>query len=193
MYLLAGCAGITGLTEEESKWWTGLTYLVGSIFFMLMSLMALWMWKNEHYGLGLISEINVERTEEPKEILSMHEEYGCGRSSATQMPWLWMYLINASASILDVGLAIAFKGSTNHSGNIANRVLSSILNFSLSHGILLLGSVVHHVPRAAPHSWLLIYMRLVLLFYTINSWWSVINEIDGIPCSSTGTNYTDSF
>ena len=103
----------------------------------------------------------------------MHEEYGCGRSSTSQMPWLWMYLINATASVLDVAMAWQY----HHANSTPNRVLSSILNFGLSHGILLLGSVVHHVPKAAPHSWLLIYMRMVLLFYTINSWWSVVNEI----------------
>ena len=38
---------------------------------------------------------------------------------------------------------------------------------------MLLGSVVHHTPTAAPHNWLLRYMRVVLFVYTINSWSNV--------------------
>ena len=53
------------------------------------------------------------------------------------------------------------------------RILASVLNFALSHGVVALGSVIHHVPTAAPHSWLLRYMRAVLLLYTANSWLAV--------------------
>ena len=58
-----------------------------------------------------------------------------------------------------------------------HRILGSTLNFALSHGILMLGSVIHHIPTAAPHSWLLMYMRGVLLFYSANSWLGVYGDI----------------
>ena len=133
---------------------------------MFGGLCALWMWKSEHYGLGLISDINVSRPDagvnveelkkqndeelkkreltkkvgksaastsalsstslhgeaalelskiseeqilllpmEPEEfVVSMHAQYGCGRSSVYQLPFLWMYLLNATASVLDIAL-----------------------------------------------------------------------------------------
>ena len=43
---------------------------------------------------------------EGEEVLSMHAQYGCGRSSAWQMPWLVMYILMATASVLDVALAL---------------------------------------------------------------------------------------
>ena len=52
---------------------------------------------------------------------------------------------------------------------------------ALSHGVLLLASVVHHVPTVAPHKQLLIYMRIVLFFYTANSWFEVYGHVWDAP------------
>ena len=73
-----------------------------------------------------------------------------------------------------------------HTIGDAQRILASVLNFALSHGVVALGSVIHHVPTAAPHSWLLRYMRVILLVYTINSWANVfilLSKIDQIDQS----------
>ena len=70
-------------------------------------------------------------------------------------------------------MALSLQPWMLHQTGDYHRIVSALLNFGLSHGIVLLGSVVHHVPTAAPHSWLLRYMRLVLLVYTINSWSNV--------------------
>ena len=50
------------------------------------------------------------------------------------------------------------------------------INFMMSHGVLLLASVVHHVPTASPHKQLLIFMRFVLVLYTANSWFEVLTN-----------------
>ena len=42
-------------------WYIDLPYFIGSVSFMFGGLFSLWMWKSEHYGLGLISDINVSR------------------------------------------------------------------------------------------------------------------------------------
>ena len=121
---------------------------------------------------GCASEINVSRIEggEHEKVLSMQAQYGCGKSSASQLPWLAMYILNASASSLDISLSIQQRGDVH-------RIFASALNFALSHGILFLGSVIHHVPTAAPHSWLLLYMCGVLLFYSANSCLGVYGDI----------------
>lgn len=184
LFLLAATCGIAAV--EDSKWWVDFPYLLGSIFFMFGALLALWMWKGEHYGLGLVSEINIVRKKDPKDfVLTTQAQYGCGRSSVSQLPWLWLYIINSSASVLDVALAVqeiqhhgSISGDEKQSDSVlTNRMFTALLNFFLSHGILLLGSVVHHVPTARPHNWLLIYMRILLFFYTLNSWYSVALHI----------------
>merc|ERR1712241_614495 len=75
-----------GLDYDQNNWLVNFPYLIGSLAFWFGSYFSLWMWKNEQYGLGLISEINLgERTVEPetegKFVLNMHSQYGCGRSS----------------------------------------------------------------------------------------------------------------
>ena len=189
LFLVAGLAGAAGATGAAEQWAVNFTYLVGSLLFMAGSLVALWMWKGEHYGLGLVSELNISRDEsaaakrdgggggddepDPEQfVLSMQAQYGCGRSSAYQLPWLWLYLFNAAASVLDTALAFEQDNARD-----VHRVVASVLNFFLSHGILMLGSVLHHIPTAAPHNYLLMYMRAILLVYTINAWYGVYSEI----------------
>jgi len=164
-WIAASC----GLFEvENAKWYVDFPYLVGSIAFGLGSFCALWMWKNEHYGLGLISEINIEREDNREQELDVLEEYGCGRSSIYQIPWLFMYILNSSAS----AMLVAYGFQTDD----FDKALNGILQFMLCHGILLLGSVIHHIPTARPHNWLLIYMRFVMLVYTADLWLKVFRE-----------------
>lgn len=72
-WIAASC----GLFEvENAKWYVDFPYLIGSIAFGMGSFCALWMWKNEYYGLGLISEINIEREDNREKELDVLEEYG---------------------------------------------------------------------------------------------------------------------
>jgi len=174
LFLLAATSGSIDLAGSISLApLVDLLYFLGSVSFGVGSLFGLWMWKCEQYGLAMIPQINLGlRMSEPdSHVISMHAQYGCGRSSASQLPWLFLYMINASASVADVGLATR-KHLWNQESDI-HRVIEGFLNFALSHGILMLGSVVHHVPTAAPHSWLLKYMRCVMLLYTANSCYNI--------------------
>eukprot|EP00746_Dinoflagellata_sp_MGD_P089880 gnl/MRDRNA2_/MRDRNA2_35460_c0_seq1.p1 gnl/MRDRNA2_/MRDRNA2_35460_c0~~gnl/MRDRNA2_/MRDRNA2_35460_c0_seq1.p1 ORF type:complete len:403 (+),score=72.20 gnl/MRDRNA2_/MRDRNA2_35460_c0_seq1:70-1278(+) len=168
--LLGSVVGACSVTHELEIWLVDLSYLIGSFAFWVGSTAALWMWKCENYGLGAMPEMNTpgDRFRElPEAMENMHAQYGCGRATGWQMPFLTMYLVNASASVLDIGLALYQEHESKESA--FHRTLEALLNFGLSHGVMLLGSVVHHIPTAAPHKWLLIYMRIVLFFYTINS------------------------
>lgn len=79
-----------------------------------------------------------------------------------------MYIFNSSAS----AMLVAYGFQTDDFDN----ALNGILQFMLCHGILLLGSVIHHIPTARPHNWLLIYMRFVMLIYTADLWLKVFRE-----------------
>ena len=174
LFLMAATMGSAAIAP--SRWLVDLPYCIGSAAFGTGSLFGLWMWKCEQYGLALIPQINLGlRTNEPDEqTLSMHAQYGCGRSSASQLPWLALYMINASTSVAGIGLVLCAHLWKYEEGiESYHQVAEAFLNFALSHGILLLGSVVHHVPTARPHSWLLLYMRGVLLLYTANSGFNV--------------------
>ena len=168
--------------EECEHWLVDGVYLLGSILFLFGALIALWMWKCEQFGLGLMPELNEHDIESLSVIYDRNKrvddlaQYGCGRSSMSQLPWLILYILNATASVIDTALALqplrwSQPGSTS-------RITTALLNFLLSHGVLFLASVVHHIPTAAPHNWLLRYMRAVLLLYTINAWANVGGELD---------------
>ena len=103
-----------------------------------------------------------------------------GRSSAWQWPWLFLYTINSSSSVVDICLTVTV-GETGDTV-FAHRVVESWLNLMLSHGVLMLASIVHHIPTVAPHSWLLIYMRGVLLVYCFNSILGVAMTVKGYDC-----------
>ncbi|KAH8069758.1 hypothetical protein JL721_5647 [Aureococcus anophagefferens] len=133
LFLFAAASGSIPAAEPD-LWLVDFTYLVGSISFMFGGVIALSMWKNEHYGLGLIKDLNaVHRDDvapgegpEPEEfVLSMQSQYGCGRSSTSQLPWLLMYILNASVSVVNVGLDVVEKRA-------AFVVASSCINFLLS-------------------------------------------------------------
>ena len=201
LFLTAGVAGSLGLQDDDLEFWlVDFTYLVGSVAFLVGSHCGLWLWKDERFGLGLISELNVgaRKYEPEKFVLSMQAQYGCGRSSVSQIPFLTMYLINATASAIQVGLAALVNdgGSGRGSGGSAvsdlHKILDALLSFALSHGVMLLASVVHHVPTAAPHSWLLIYCRIVLFFMCINNWLGVFHDIDlAIDMHNAGAGLTN--
>jgi hypothetical protein len=82
LFLFAATCGTAGL--KPSKWLIDLTYLVGSILFLIGSSILLFLWKSESYGLGFIKELNVVRskdTEKQRKILESQSQYGCGRSN----------------------------------------------------------------------------------------------------------------
>ena len=181
LFLLAALTGAIGVDKALAHWLVDLSYLAGSLAFLGGSVAGLWMWKGEQYGLALVPEINYaddSRYVEPAEY-AVHQEqlaqYGCGKSSAHQLPWLIVYLLNAPASVVDVALSL----QPDELGQVGwtHKIIESVLNFGLSHGIVALGSVVHHVPTKAPHSWLLRFMRVVLLVYTANSWLNVVQRV----------------
>ena len=178
LFLLAASSGAVLLdgNEQLRHWFVDFAYLAGSLSFAAASVAGVWMWKGEQYGLALVPEINLATDMAASSEYTIHQaqlaQYGCGRSSGYQIPWLILYLVNASASVIAVALALNCSGSVHE-------VAESLLNFALSHGIVALGSVVHHVPTAAPHSWLIWYMRLLLMLYTLNSWAKIGRQVAG--------------
>jgi hypothetical protein len=182
-YTLAGFSMVVKVEGTQSvDWLVNVPYLLGSAGFMVGALFTMWLWKGEQYGLGFMPEMNnVQHRDEPSDfVLSVHAEYGCGRASPWQLPFLTMYLFNATGSVLLVGMALFWPQV-----GLAYELFESVLNFLLSHGVMLLGSVVHHVPSARPHNWLLVYMRGVLILYTLNTWINVFRHVQEFHMSSS--------
>lgn len=181
LFLVAATTGInTGLSKAITMWVVDFPYLVGSVCYLIGSIISLWMWKDEQYGLSKLPEINLgPRIKEPVEaVISMHEQYGCGRSKASQLPFLALYVANSIAAVMLLSISLAHKApfeSTHHFYN--SRVMDNMLNFSLSHSILLLGSVIHHTPTARPHNYILISARVIVFFMTVLSWARVYDHI----------------
>eukprot|EP00933_Yihiella_yeosuensis_P019862 TRINITY_DN1601_c0_g5_i1.p1 TRINITY_DN1601_c0_g5~~TRINITY_DN1601_c0_g5_i1.p1 ORF type:complete len:407 (-),score=57.77 TRINITY_DN1601_c0_g5_i1:274-1494(-) len=178
-FLIAGVALFGKVDESQTKWVVDLPYLLGSAAFMIGALCTMWLWKCEQFGLGFIPEMNIRfEREEPQEfVLDMHAEYGCGRASAWQLPFLTMYLVSCCASVVNIGIVIFLPVAIQNQKDLGFQLLEASLNFALSHGVMLLGSIVHHVPTARPHNWLLIYMRVVLALYSLNSWINVFQHL----------------
>ncbi|CAE7370186.1 unnamed protein product [Symbiodinium natans] len=176
-FLEPGVVGLFSPSHEVYYWLIDFVYLVGSVAFFAAAVFLMWMWKNEQYGLGRMPELNSFMRPErlPTNLLDFHAEYGCGKSDAWQIPWLLLYGFNASLSVIDIAIVIFVPIESEE--NSYQRVLQALLNFMLSHGVLFLGSVLHHVPTKRPFSWLVIYMRFVLSLYTLHSAWSVWKEV----------------
>lgn len=105
----------------------------------------------------------------------MHAEYGCGKSEDSQMVWLFIYVLNAAASAVLLSLLLSnvfvtsitslcvwsacVASSAAHRGVTLvcdgrwsmNDITGASVGLIISHGILVLASVIHHVPTAAPH------------------------------------------
>lgn len=159
-------------SEQTSFWVICCTYFVGSSLYWVGSFLALLLWKDEQFGLTAAPELNTgERRQEPlHEEVAMHRQYGCGPADKWQLPWLMLYLINASASVLNVGFTLLYHTGSEPHLDFLQDMLQSSLMFCLSHGIMLLGSVIHHTPTARPFNWLLNFMRVLLLFICVNAW-----------------------
>ena len=63
---------------------------------------------------------------------------------------------------------------------IVTTAAGSFIGLFLNHGVLALGSILHHVPTANPHRWLLWCMRIIILTSTINSWLEVDVLIEAV-------------
>lgn len=184
LFLVAGIGYIVGATDhgtwstENSFWAICFTYFVGSAMYWIGSFLSLWLWKNEQFGLSKAPEMNTgERMKEPSEDeQAMQRQYGCGKSDTGQLPWLLMYLVNATASVLNVGFVALYERSGSQL-DYSHALAEGIFNFFLSHGIMLLGSVIHHTPTVKPFNWLLIYMRILLLCITANGWVNVVKNV----------------
>jgi len=61
MFLLAATCGFAGVTYANYQWLVNFPYVIGSFSFLFGSMTALFLWKSENYGLGLLSELNVKR------------------------------------------------------------------------------------------------------------------------------------
>ena len=137
-----------------------------------------WLWKGERYGLGLLRELNAVHRDDaqnsfsadPEDVLDMQAQYGCGRATGSQLPWLFLYVLNACASVVGFGLAVVLHEDVH-------RISTSIINFALSHGVILLASVIHHVPTKRPHSCLLKFLRILLLASCMNEIYGAYLEV----------------
>lgn len=76
--------------------------------------------------------------------------------------------MSAAASVVQASMVIIL---TNERDWVI--VSKALFNFALSHGVLILASVVHHIPTAQPHRCLLIFMRVVLTGLMVISWMEV--------------------
>lgn len=168
-FLVPGIVGGLSPSPVVYYWCVDFIYFLGSLSFLLASVCQLWKWKNEQYALGHPEELQSVASPGPSH---QDVEYDCQVTS--QIPWLLLYKINASLSVVDIAVSTSLPIGDE---TWLKRSLQALLNFMLCHGVILLGSVIHHAPTKRPYTWLLAYLRLVLLLYTIDSAWSVWQEV----------------
>jgi hypothetical protein len=83
-FLAAGIVGIFQSSDyDTNRWGVDFMYLLGSALFLFGGLFALWLWKCEDFGLGLLSEMNVKAKPNVDTILKAQEQFGCGKSHWT--------------------------------------------------------------------------------------------------------------
>jgi len=163
-FTIAGLAGGFPNLSEMALSCINLIYFLGSFFFFVGGMVGLWMWKNESFGLAWVYSMNTcaDQVEVDDAMLEMQSEYGCGKASSWQLPFIFLYMLNAAGSAVNFSLRVT-PGCLETSIPLLTTVS---LHFMLSHGVLLLTSVVHHIPTARPFNWLIIYMRSFTCLYS---------------------------
>eukprot|EP00929_Paragymnodinium_shiwhaense_P102147 TRINITY_DN65333_c0_g1_i1.p1 TRINITY_DN65333_c0_g1~~TRINITY_DN65333_c0_g1_i1.p1 ORF type:complete len:353 (-),score=7.62 TRINITY_DN65333_c0_g1_i1:414-1472(-) len=124
LFLVASSFGAAGMPAESEWWCFHLPFLVGSALFGIGGQVSLWMWKCEQYGLMFAPGINKDRYANPEELVSLQEDYGFGRPSTWQVLWVTIYALNASASLIDIGIILAAPRFRNLDGSLCSMQLS---------------------------------------------------------------------
>eukprot|EP00929_Paragymnodinium_shiwhaense_P097186 TRINITY_DN58938_c0_g1_i1.p1 TRINITY_DN58938_c0_g1~~TRINITY_DN58938_c0_g1_i1.p1 ORF type:complete len:401 (-),score=13.63 TRINITY_DN58938_c0_g1_i1:242-1444(-) len=175
LFLVASSFGAAGLPPESQWWCFHIPFLAGSILFCVGGQVSLWMWKCEQYGLMFAPTVNQQRYANTQEHMNVQEDYGCGRPSTWQLMWITVYVLNASASLVDIGAVLAAPSLRTLDGSLC--LVRGFVNVVLSHGVILLCAVIQHVPRAKPYGFLVMYMQLVLLLYSMESCMTVAADV----------------
>mmetsp|Transcript_90987 Transcript_90987/g.273312 ORF Transcript_90987/g.273312 Transcript_90987/m.273312 type:complete len:160 (+) Transcript_90987:1-480(+) len=133
-------------------------YCVGSAAFLIGAWIQLIMWKSEKFGLKAMSEMNRAFVAPNAEVKG----------------WRWveqlvftMYFSFATLAVLNIGLVLQWNDylQTTHALNggqllmEVDDIVTSAISFTVSHSLLLLGTVVHATPSLHPFDYLLILMR----------------------------------
>jgi len=165
--LVAGPAWDTGIAQVGtlpfSVWAVDVPYTVGSFAFWLGSWVQWRMWRNDQFGLGMLSEVNAA--------------FGAKRASPqgerTEAVSMMAKTVYATLAVLNIGLAVAFDGSAHgrhelvddglrHGLLVAFDQLTHIAaDVVASHSLLLLATVLHATPTIEPFNYLTWLLRVV--------------------------------
>ena len=79
--------------------------------------------------------------------------------------WGYISFLFEMSVLIGLVLAIVFVFDTYNWINMINEILQILL----SHALILLGSVIHHLPTEQPHRFILSTGRLIVLFMTVTN------------------------
>jgi hypothetical protein len=177
--------GLPGMTAEDTWWAVDFAYFCGAILFLVGGICGLYAWKSE-------------RDEEIQLFYEQHyRQYGMGKFSPWQFPFLIFYGIVCMVSVCDMGMAVAalvfarvsvieipaaddrglrgieIEHTFTSSSRCYQRILTAVINWLLYHALFYTASFVHHTPTKMPYKTTLRFTRGVAVAYGLNYAWGV--------------------
>jgi len=159
LFFVSGAGGIVVpklsgllLTSKEGLALTTFTQVlpcfVGSVAYAIASVLCIWMWKNDQYGLGLIRWMNHHTT------AHLHKKVG-----RKQFVVLLICNLAATAATTNLGIGLAW-GNPLDASSIVFRATCCIAEMC---GFFLLFSFLHRTPKVTPAHLLMVVARYALL------------------------------
>jgi len=146
-------AAMTGFWSEVSSTCykvTKISYLVGSLFYVFGSTLELVMWKSEQFGLAYMPTLNLTDPINKR-----------GTVSIVQLPFIFLYCCTAAISVTGITYSYCSSGYWIDMSGF-------ILGLFIPAGVLSLTSVIHREPEEPPFSYLLWFLRIVMVWLTMN-------------------------
>jgi len=159
--------GAVVLFWPDTAFLSSLVYTIGSVLFVMGSVAAIWLWRDEQFGLTFMSALNEFRSK------SFSPTSGNRRRGHPQFSWrgfafINLYCIISVVSVFNVFLEV-FNYSMFPSLFSLTRVINEVLPFLLVCAVLVVHSAVVETPKAQPWHLLIIGARWLALAIGANA------------------------
>jgi hypothetical protein len=172
LFLIGGISACYYM-NDDSYYGTKIPFLIGSMLFLVSSIIGIWLWKDEKFGLGRAAALTrfapIDHVERP-------------HGDRREVKWLdavcvVLSIFGLTASVVDVCFASTNGWSINHYDDDENdrlntwyRLLDAIVILLLLMGITVLASTIYRVPDRPEFSGLIKYLRLIVILLSFTAW-----------------------
>ena len=154
LFFVAGVGGLApeGLLQFVLLRWG---YFLGSLCYLFASMGSLIMWKLQQFGYVYMPNLNANNRKNAK-WRKKHKTV-----LYRDIAFINLYVLMAALGITSISYCIQCSKYVDWIKNYALTIVGTI-------GVLTLGSIIHREPTKPPFSYLLIILRVYMVFLTVN-------------------------